>query len=293
MRIRSPGRSVHVWPMNSTNSCAAEDQVAGVRVLAQLAVDPRAQAEVLGVGDLVGRGDPRADRAEGVGALGARPLGLAALEVAGGHVVGDAVARDRPSPPDHDRQLALVVQPPHDLRADGSGRRAARPSRATLTNTIGNSGFCPAGLLDVLGVVEPDPVDRRRIGDRREQRDLVERPRRRRRRGVAPGQDVATVSSAAKARTWSSCDLARPAPRRPGSETSRASTARRRRVRVAARGEDVGHGKAQAARLADQVQLEPARDAQGEGRDDDLVDSRRGGPRPRSPSAARRRRCCP
>src|SRR4051794_11953626 len=62
----------------------AEDQVRRARVLAQLAVDPRAQLEVLDIGDLVGGRHPGPPRAEGVGALGPRPLRLAALQVARG-----------------------------------------------------------------------------------------------------------------------------------------------------------------------------------------------------------------
>jgi hypothetical protein len=73
---------------------AAEDQVAGVAVLAELAVDPGSELQVARVGDLVGGRDPWTVGAERVGALSAGPLRLPALEVAGGDVVGDAVAGD-------------------------------------------------------------------------------------------------------------------------------------------------------------------------------------------------------
>ena len=63
-------------------------------VLAQLAVDPRAQSQRVRVGNLVGGGDPRAPRAEAVRALGPRPLRLAALQIAGADVVGHGVAGD-------------------------------------------------------------------------------------------------------------------------------------------------------------------------------------------------------
>src|SRR5436190_8296414 len=69
-----------------------EDQIISAGVLAQVAVDPRAQLQRLGAADpteLVGGGHPGPPRAERVGALRARPLGLAALEVARGDVVGD------------------------------------------------------------------------------------------------------------------------------------------------------------------------------------------------------------
>src|SRR4051812_5361886 len=88
----------------------AEDQVRRGRVLAQLAVDPRAQPQRLRVGDLVGGGDPRAPRAGVVKALGPRPLRLALLQMPGGEVVGDRVARDRAAGPDHHDELALVVE---------------------------------------------------------------------------------------------------------------------------------------------------------------------------------------
>jgi ATP-dependent Clp protease protease subunit len=58
---------------------AAEDQVRGPGVLAELAIDPSPQPEVLGLWDLVGGRHPRPERAEVVRALGAGPLRLAAL----------------------------------------------------------------------------------------------------------------------------------------------------------------------------------------------------------------------
>jgi hypothetical protein len=94
-----------------------EDHVGGARVLAQLPVDPGAESQIAGVGDLLGGRDPGTEGTERIGALGARPLGLAELEVARRHVVGHAVAADLLIGADHDRELALVVEPPHHLGA--------------------------------------------------------------------------------------------------------------------------------------------------------------------------------
>ena len=75
---------------------------AGIRARARDA--PRAEAELLRVGDLVGGDEDRAHRQERVGALGAQPLAVAvlalgergrdALPVAGADVVHDDVAGD-------------------------------------------------------------------------------------------------------------------------------------------------------------------------------------------------------
>src|SRR5947209_4039594 len=64
-----------------------EDQVRGPAVLAELVVDPGAQAQVARIADLVSGGHPGAERTERVRPLGPGPLRLAALEVARGHVV--------------------------------------------------------------------------------------------------------------------------------------------------------------------------------------------------------------
>src|ERR671913_572033 len=72
-----------------------------------LGVDVRRDAQVLRIGHLVGGRDPRAPRAEAVGALGARPLRLAALQVARADVVGDGVAGDLRVGAHDDDELAL------------------------------------------------------------------------------------------------------------------------------------------------------------------------------------------
>ena len=124
VRIRSPGTSVHVSRDEPDELLATEDQIRGAAVLAQLPVDPGPQAQVLRLLDLVDRGDPGPERAERVGALGPRPLRLAALEVTCGDVIGDAVAGDPSAGAHDDRQLALVVKPAHHLwTPDRSARR--------------------------------------------------------------------------------------------------------------------------------------------------------------------------
>ena len=175
VRIRSPGASVQVCSDEVDELLAAEDQIRGARVLAQLAVDPGLQAQVAGVGQLVDGRHPGAERAERVGALGARPLRLAALQVTGGDVVGDAEAADPAAGADHDRQLALVVQSLDDLGA--VDRAAGRRDRtADLDEHDRLLGALAAGLLHVLGVVEADRVDRPRLQDGRQQLHLGQRP---------------------------------------------------------------------------------------------------------------------
>ena len=125
VRIRSPGASVHVSREKSTTLAAAEDQVGRPAVLAQLAVDPRAQREVLRVRDLVGGRDPRPPRAERVG----RPsrASTAARDRCRSRALTSSARRSRRSRrrrPSR-RQLALVVEPLDDVRA---AHRTAGPA---------------------------------------------------------------------------------------------------------------------------------------------------------------------
>ena len=73
-----------------------EDQLAGAALLARLAVDGAGDLQVGRVEAQAGQVglDPRADRAEGVEALGAGPLPVALLHVPLGDVVADRVAED-------------------------------------------------------------------------------------------------------------------------------------------------------------------------------------------------------
>src|SRR3954470_19157815 len=169
---------------------APEDQVLGAGVLPELAVDPGAQLQVPRVGDLVGGGDPRAPRAEGVSPLGPRPLRLAPLQVAGADVVGDRVAGDAATRTHDDRELALVVQPPHDLRAaHRPAGRGARPRR--LLEDDRRLGQLRALLGRVRRVVEADAEDRPRPVDRCQQAHVAQRPGFAARGGaVAAGQAI-------------------------------------------------------------------------------------------------------
>src|SRR5215218_1422685 len=71
-----------------------EDHLGGRGVLHRLAVAAAADAQLLGIVDLLARDEPRADRAEGVGRLAARPLAVGELQVAGADVVEADVALD-------------------------------------------------------------------------------------------------------------------------------------------------------------------------------------------------------
>jgi hypothetical protein len=72
-----------------------EDHRLGVAGLHPLAIDVEIHRQVLRIGDLLGRHQPRADRAEGVMALALRPLRTALLLVeAFRHVIGQHVTGD-------------------------------------------------------------------------------------------------------------------------------------------------------------------------------------------------------
>ena len=71
-----------------------EDQQRSIGVLAQLAVDAAADRRVGQMSISSARHRPGAHRAEGVLRLADQPLAVAALQVAGGHVVDDGVAPD-------------------------------------------------------------------------------------------------------------------------------------------------------------------------------------------------------
>src|SRR4051812_21669278 len=156
----------------------AEDQIRRARVLSQLAVDPRAQLQRLGALDpaeLVGGGHPRPPWAEGVGALGPRPLRLAALQVARGDVVGDGEAGHRAARAHDDHELALVIEAPHDAgRAHGPVGRRARAGRLLEDDRrLRRRGALLGGMR---GVVEPDAEDRPRPRHGREQAHVAQRP---------------------------------------------------------------------------------------------------------------------
>ena len=95
VRIRSPGSSVHVSEMNATSSWIEKISSDVLESWRSSPLTHVRRREQVGVGNLIGGRYPGAVRAEAVGALRARPLRLAALQVARGDVVGDRVAGDR------------------------------------------------------------------------------------------------------------------------------------------------------------------------------------------------------
>ena len=128
---RSPCRSRRTSPARvAERRVVAEDlrdrhATCGVEcdVLPRLAVHAQLHRQVVRIGDLVGRHDPRPERAERVDRLAEREHAgahLAPLDVARGDVVEDHVAADvvgrllgrepLPGLPDHDRELELVVE---------------------------------------------------------------------------------------------------------------------------------------------------------------------------------------
>jgi hypothetical protein len=157
------------------------DEVGRAAVLLELAVDLRPQREV----GRIDRGlDPRADRAEGVEALGAAPLAVGLLEVAGADVVGDRVPEDDARGAggghvlhrlaDDDRQLALEVDPA-DARRAADGRVGPDDRGRRLDEQHRGAGHLVAELGRVLGVVAADG-DHLGRQDRREQPDVGQRP---------------------------------------------------------------------------------------------------------------------
>src|SRR5262249_17388986 len=87
----------------------AEDHVRGRRVLHPFAVQDRADRQRLRMGDLLRRHELRADRAERVERLPARPLPVPELEVARRDVVQADVAGDAAALADDDAELRLEV----------------------------------------------------------------------------------------------------------------------------------------------------------------------------------------
>ena len=184
---RSPGSRVMVRLMKLTSSATPNTISPGVRVLAQLVVDPAADAEGLRVGHLVGRDQVGAERQEGVDRLAQQPLGGAELERARGHVVGAGVAGDvveggglgHPAgpPADDHGQLGLVVDllrlRGHEHVGAGTDDRVV-----VLREQDRLLGELLAGLAGVVAVVEADADDLARPGHRGQQPQLGQRARR-------------------------------------------------------------------------------------------------------------------
>ncbi len=156
-----------------------EDHVAGGGHLAQLSVDGTGDQRV---GRLELGLDPRAERAESVEALAARPLPVGDLQVARRHVVGDGVTEDvtvgrlggdpTAALADDHRQLGLVLDLLRlgrqadglALADDGAGRLEEQQRQ------LRDGGVVFGG---VGGVIASDADDLARL-DRRQQLDPVE-----------------------------------------------------------------------------------------------------------------------
>src|SRR5512132_231941 len=152
-------------------------QLGGAGLLLHLAVDQGGDGQVAGVE--VGL-DPGAEGAEGVEALGPRPLAVGALQVARGHVVGageaehglDGVGRLEPADQlaDDHGQLALEVDLAHPFGADDGVAGADHRGRGLEEDhRLGRD--LVAQLAGVLGVVAADG-DHLAGQHRREQPDL-------------------------------------------------------------------------------------------------------------------------
>ena len=187
---REPGREV------LDQREAVEDQVLRVRVLAQLVVHPGAQAQAVGIADLVGSRDPGPDRAVRVERFPHRPRRNAELPVAHADVVHDQVAGDRlvragardvaAAAADHEAELALVIERLRDAR-HVHGIARTRHAGRLLVEDDRELRCLESGLGDVVGVVEADRKELWRAQDRRAQRDRCERDPALRIRGRARG----------------------------------------------------------------------------------------------------------
>ena len=134
----------------------------------------------VGVGDLVGGDQGRADRGEGVEGLAHHPLlaRLVELPVACRDVVADGVAGDvlhRPiagdvPPPlaDDDHQLGLVIDLGAHLGQDDLGPRADQ-GRCVFAEDDRLGGDRHAALGGVVAIVQAQADDLGRVGDRRQQ----------------------------------------------------------------------------------------------------------------------------
>ena len=141
-------------------------QVGGGGRLAQLAVQPQLDADLVGRAGLVGRGQARPAGRRAVEDLAGDPLGRGELAVAGREVVEQEVARDVVEGvllghvarlgADHERHLGLVV----DLVGGQLHGRAVADQRVgELGEEGGRLRRIGPLLLGVRAVVEPDADD--------------------------------------------------------------------------------------------------------------------------------------
>ena len=199
--MRSPGSSVQVSEMNSTSSDGPKMRSSVVESWRCSPLTHEPMRSPRGVRDLVDRRHPRAPRARGVEGLGARPLRLGALEVAGRGVVGHRPAGDAPAAAHDDHHLGLVVEP---LGRRGALERPARrrARRRELHEHDRPLGRLLAGLARVGRVVEADAEDRPRLRHGCQQAHLGERER-----AAAGGREVARREAVAHGAGFEGDDL--------------------------------------------------------------------------------------
>ena len=142
---------------------------------ASRAVEPKSDAERMGIGDFIERHEPRTDRREGVERLTGHPLfaRLAELPIARRDVVADHAAGDvlhRPvsvnvfaAATDRDHHFRLII----DFLTDGrqldriAVRDDARREFAEQDRLVGNGRVA---LDRVIAIVEAEADDLRRVG---------------------------------------------------------------------------------------------------------------------------------
>ena len=137
--------------MNDTNSPTPKTMSAVDTRLADFVVDPTDDREPSGgSSSVIDRGPQRAERVE---SLGAGPLPVAPLQIAGGDVVGRGVARGCEGPtssmatlrvtrPDHDRQLRLVMDLVRLARESGSPGDGPITVVGGFKKMMGSPGTC-------------------------------------------------------------------------------------------------------------------------------------------------------
>ena len=197
VRITSPGSSVIAWLTCDTSSSTP-------RIICEVRPACSSSPLTVVVHGEVGRvevgGDPRAERAEGVEALGPAPLLLGALQVAGRDVVGageaehdvlDPLRRHLAAQPgDDDGQLALVVDlarrcrrgtgsasPGPITEVDGLrktiGGSAGRPRRPSPARARRSCARSPTTLLGSTGASSRTSASGQRVADDLERRERV------------------------------------------------------------------------------------------------------------------------
>lgn len=145
-----------------------EDEMFGVRILPLFTVDEAADAKRMRIAQLVRRHDPRAHWGVGIEALAERPLRRGMLGEALGHIVADAIAKDRTrrvgcgnvfaALADHRDHFGLVI----------IGEGTARDQDRIVGAVDRGLGLGEPDLLlrrfhfgfgDVIGVIEADRKD--------------------------------------------------------------------------------------------------------------------------------------